>query len=243
MARRATSTALSDPRGTPRGVADPLFAVVDVETSGLSVRRHRILQIGLVTVAADGMPVDRWSTLVKLRWPFQRVGPTAVHGIRRRTLRGAPPLAEGLRDLASRVDGLVLTGHNIEFDAGFLERAAARSGLSLAFGQQVCTLRLSRALDPERELSHTLGDVAARYGVTIDRPHDALSDALATAAILPPLLDAHGVRLGGSAHDIRSALVELEDALAAAAAERRRLWQQQHADAPIGHRGLSADET
>ena len=32
----------------------PPFAVVDLETSGFSMRRHRILQIGLVTVDAEG---------------------------------------------------------------------------------------------------------------------------------------------------------------------------------------------
>ena len=42
----------------------PRFAVVDVETSGLSQRRHRILQIGAVLVEADGTELDRWSTLV-----------------------------------------------------------------------------------------------------------------------------------------------------------------------------------
>lgn len=203
-------------------MADPLFAVVDVETSGLSVRRHHILQIGLVVVAADGSVVDRWSTLARLRWPFQRVGPTSVHGIRRRTLRGAPRLAECLHTLVGRVEGLVLVGHNIEFDAAFIRRAAQRCRVPWPFEQQVCTLALSRALDPEHELSHTLSDVAARYGATIDRPHDALSDASATAAILPPLLQAHGVRLNGSAADVRAALVELDRSLAAAADERRR---------------------
>ena len=63
----------------------PHFAVVDLETSGLSTRWHRILQIGMVTVEADGTVVDEWSTLVKMRWPLQRVGPTHVHGITRRT--------------------------------------------------------------------------------------------------------------------------------------------------------------
>src|SRR6056297_2345408 len=54
------------------GVALPHFAVVDLETSGFSMRRHRILQIGLVTVDGDGTVIDEWSSLVKLRWPLQR---------------------------------------------------------------------------------------------------------------------------------------------------------------------------
>ena len=155
----------------------PRFAVVDVETSGLSSRRHRILQIGLVTVDADGTVVDQWSTLVRLPWPWSRVGPRRVHGITRRTLRGAPRATEALAELRRRLDGAVFTAHNVEFDAAFIEQAASRSGVPLSLGRRLCTLQLSRRLDPDRQLTHGLADVCARYDVPLERPHDALADA------------------------------------------------------------------
>ena len=86
----------------------PRFCVVDLETSGLSTRRHRIVQLGLVVVDA-GAIVDQWSTLVRLRWPFQRVGPRHVHGISRSDLRGAPALGDVLGELHRRLDGGVFT--------------------------------------------------------------------------------------------------------------------------------------
>jgi DNA polymerase-3 subunit epsilon len=52
---------------------------------------------------------------------------------------------------------------------------------------------MSRRLDPDREQSHRLADVCERYGVSLERPHDALADAEATAAVLPHLLRAHHV--------------------------------------------------
>jgi DNA polymerase III subunit epsilon len=175
----------------------PPFAVVDLETSGLSSRRHRMLQIGLVVVTADGTVVDRWSSLVKLRWPLQRVGPTDIHGITRATLRDAPRLAGVLDELGERLDGALFTAHNAEFDGAFLARAIRRrpptDPLRRCLSVRLCTLRMSRRLDPARELSHRLGDVCERYGVALERPHDALADAEATAAILPHLLRAHGV--------------------------------------------------
>lgn len=179
----------------------PRFAVVDLETSGFSMRRHRILQIGLVVVDADGTVHDEWSSLVKLRWPLQRVGPTDVHHISRATLRGAPALDDVLRQLGRRLDGAVLTAHNAAFDAGFLVRATRRrTGDALVRGsadRALCTLRMSRRLDPDRQLSHRLSDVAERYGVALDRPHDALADATATAAVLPHLLEAHAIEEPG----------------------------------------------
>jgi DNA polymerase-3 subunit epsilon len=175
----------------------PTFAVVDLETSGLSMRRHRVLQIGLVIVQADGTVLDEWSSFVKLRWPLQRVGPTEIHGITRQTLRRAPALADTLDELGARLDGSLFTAHNAAFDAGFLDRAGrhrpATDPLRRSLDPALCTLRMSRRLDPEREQSHRLADVCARYGVPLERPHDALGDALATAAVLPHLLAAHGV--------------------------------------------------
>ncbi|MDQ3738833.1 MAG: 3'-5' exonuclease [Actinomycetota bacterium] len=185
-------------------MADPIFAVVDVETSGLSTRRHRILQIGVVTVAADGTVVDRWCSLVKLRWRFARLGPTRIHGLRRRQLRHAPTIEDAMDDVSRLVAGRILVGHNLAFDSEFLERAARRSCSSLDVSGRLCTMWLSRWLDPERAETHRLTDLCARYGVALDRPHDALADALATAQVLPHLLDAHGVDLASSGDPVSS---------------------------------------
>lgn len=181
-----------DARSAGARFADARFAVVDVETSGLSVRRHRILQVAVVTVEG-GTVVDEWSSLVRLRWPLQRVGPRRIHGIGRADLRHAPARDEVLAELAARLDGAIFTAHNAEFDWAFVERAARRAGVPIPPAPRLCTLRLSRRLDPERALSHRLGDIGARYGVANERPHDALHDARVTAAILPHLLAAHGV--------------------------------------------------
>ena len=171
----------------------PRFAVVDLETSGLRPGRDRVLQIGVVTVEADGAVVDTWSTLVRLRWPWSRVGPTHIHGLTRRHLRGATRPDEAFAELAQRLDGAVFTAHNAAFDAAFVERWSRHHGSPIHIEQRLCTLDLSRRLDPERQLAHGLADVCLRYDVSLVDHHDALADATATAAVLPHLLAAHGV--------------------------------------------------
>lgn len=170
------------------------FAVVDVETSGLSMRRHHVLQIGVVVVDGDGAVQDRWSSLVapRSRW-FYRVGPTSLHGIHRAELRHAPPAPQVLGELAARLSGARFVAHNAPFDIGFLEKAARRHGVRMPILDPLCTLRMSRALDPDQRLRHRLSDLCDRYGVELVRPHDALADADATAAVLPHLLRAYGV--------------------------------------------------
>jgi DNA polymerase-3 subunit epsilon len=178
-------------------MALPNFAVIDVETSGLDTRRHRVLQLAVVTIDADGTLLDEWDTFVKLRWPLARVGPTHIHGITRPMLKQAPKIGAVLEELDQRIGDSLFVAHNARFDGEFLLNAARRSGsnssLPNTLQRRLCTLRMSRRLDPERARSHRLTDLCDRYGVTLDRPHEARSDALATAAVLPHLLHAHGI--------------------------------------------------
>jgi DNA polymerase-3 subunit epsilon len=171
----------------------PRFAVVDVETSGLRPHRDHVLQIAVVVVEADGTIVDRWSTLIRPRRWWHRVGPRHIHGITRRALRSAPRANEAYAELARRIGDGVVTAHNARFDAEFIERAASRAGVVLRLDRFVCTLDLSRRLDPDRQQYHGLADLCTRYGVVLNGHHDALVDATATAAVLPYLLQANGV--------------------------------------------------
>jgi DNA polymerase III epsilon subunit-like protein len=182
------------------------FAVVDVETSGLSVQRHRILQVGVVVVDGTGAVIDRWASIVRPRRRFlHRVGPTRLHGIHRRDVRGAPLLTDVMQRLATTIDGAVFVAHNAEFDLAFLRKAATEAGAPFPVEQSLCTLGLSRRLDPGRTMSHRLGSICERYDVALVRPHDALADADATAAVLPHLLAAHGITSG---QQIRDQLVD-----------------------------------
>ena len=170
------------------------FAVVDVEMSGLSLRRHHVLQVGLVVVDGNGRVLDRWSSLVapRRRWWF-RVGPVGIHGIRRQMVRSAPPGNEVLTELVGRLGDAHFVAHNAVFDAEFLRKAGKTHGVDIAIVDPLCTLTMSRRLDPDHQLSHRLSDLCARYGIDLVRPHDALADADATAAVLPHLLRAHGI--------------------------------------------------
>lgn len=168
------------------------FAVIDVETSGLSARWHRVLQIAVVTTDGSGNIQRRWSSYIRRR--YLPVGPTAIHGLTRAKLRNAPRFADVVSELVGELDGAILVAHNVRFDWAFLRRSMLRAGYRPPDVRRFCTLELSRSLDPDRALRHRLGDLCERYQVPLDNAHDALADASATAAVLPHLLTA----LGGS---------------------------------------------
>lgn len=170
------------------------FAVVDTETTGLSTDDDRILQIGVVVVRGNGSIEREFATYLKrLGWGFGHVGAYHVHGITRRKLRSGMKPRNALDALNELIEGCIFTAHNARFDLGFLGADATRLGVPLKVNGPLCTLNLSRRLDPGRTMSHKLRDVGARYGKSTDRPHDALADALLTAAVLPNLLAAHGI--------------------------------------------------
>ena len=175
-------------------IRDVRFAVVDTETTGLSPDDDRVLQIGVVVVRGDGTVEHEFVTYLKrLGWGLGHVGAFHVHGITRRQLRGGMKPHEALDMLNVLIGGCVFTAHNAKFDLGFLRADATRLEVPLRVTGPLCTLNLSRKLDPGRTMSHKLRDVAARLGKSTDRPHDALADAQLTAAVLPSLLAAHGI--------------------------------------------------
>lgn len=170
------------------------FAVVDTETTGLSSDNDRLLQIGVVVVRADGHIENQFATHIKRRFLKPgHLGAHFVHGITRCDLRNGIHISEALLAMQEMIEGCVFTAHNAQFDLGFLRAEAKRAKVSLAIDAPICTLKMSRSLDPKLTMSHKLSEIAKRYGVVNSRAHDALADAQVTAAVLPRLLGELGI--------------------------------------------------
>jgi DNA polymerase-3 subunit epsilon len=154
----------------------PRLAFVDVETTGSSPARERVTEIGIVRVDVDGdaVRVDEWSTLVNPGLPI----PPDVQwltGITNAMVRAAPRFADVAQELIDRLDGAIFVAHNARFDYSFLRAEFGRAGLAFN-AKTLCTVRLSRALDPERS-SHTLDALVDRFSLSGEQRHRALGDA------------------------------------------------------------------
>lgn len=177
-----------------KSLEDIRFAVVDTETTGLSGTDDYVLQLGVVISRSDGTIDEQYETFVRRNfWKPGRLGAFKVHGITRGNLRRGIAPIEMLERLNSYLVNTVFVAHNAKFDIAFLTGEANRAKTSIKLNGPLDTLKLSRALDPKRSLSHRLGDVTARYNVVVTRPHDALADALGTAMVLPHLLRSHNI--------------------------------------------------
>lgn len=175
---------LAAPSSVQLGVTP--FAVVDVETTGFSPRLHdRTLEVAVVRLAPNGALEDEYVTLLN---PGRDMGATDVHGLTAADICEAPSFAEVVGDVAVRLDGAILVGHNVRFDLSFLVAECSRAGHSLPAMPALCTLRLAYLLQPGLA-SRRLADCCASAGIRLDGAHSALGDARATAQLLVAYLD------------------------------------------------------
>jgi DNA polymerase III epsilon subunit family exonuclease len=207
LARRLVASALGlgeaglpeplDLRALPRlaagaAAALPLDAaewiVVDLETTGLAADACTILEIGAVRVAGLRR-VERFQTLVDPGGPIPpRI--TALTGIDRTLVDGAPPLARAIRAFHewAGAGAPPFVAHNASFDERFVRRALAAHALPDWSGPVVCTRKLARRLLPELR-RYDLDSLAARFGIANHARHRALGDAEAAARALVELLE------------------------------------------------------
>jgi DNA polymerase-3 subunit epsilon len=160
------------------------WAVVDVETTGFRPGQARIVSVAALAVGDDGNLEGSFSTLLD---PGVDPGPTHVHGLTTEMLEGQPTFADIVADLVDVLAGRTLVAHNVAFDYSFLAAEAELVGAELPIDTAMCTVELSRRLRLGVE-NLRLETLAAHWGVTQMRPHDALDDALVLAQILKPAL-------------------------------------------------------
>ena len=172
----------------PRPVATPPrhgYAVVDVETTGLSPRHDRVVSVGVVLLNPSGEVEHEWGTLVD---PCGPVGPTYIHGIRDEDVVGAPRFEDLVQPLIGLLQGRALAGHNVSFDANFLKYEFGRAGWGWPSVPTFCTQRESMYFLPHLD-RRRLVDCCWACDIVIDGSHTALGDARATARLLATYLD------------------------------------------------------
>ncbi|GAB78768.1 DNA polymerase III, epsilon subunit [Austwickia chelonae] len=167
---------------------DGPYAVVDLETTGLSPRRgDRIVEIAIARVDRYGNIEDEFATLIR---PDDRdTGPVFVHGITRDAVARAPRFAEVADDVLARLDGAVVVAHNASFEEAFLHAEFTAAGYQGLAMPALCTLWLGQRTF--HAANFTLGTLAQQAGIPLVDKHTALGDVRAVSRLLPRMLDRH----------------------------------------------------
>ena len=155
------------------------FVVFDLETTGLSPEKNRIIEIGAVRVER-GEIVDRFSAFVnpEVPIPFEI---EKLTGINDAMVIDAPKIEEILPKFLDFCGEAALVGHNAAFDVSFVAHNAARLGIP--FSPTVLdTVTLAQHLLPNLN-RYKLDTVAKALNVSLENHHRAVDDAGATAEI------------------------------------------------------------
>lgn len=158
---------------------DDTYVVFDIETTGFSSIRDRIIEIGAVKVTG-GKIVDKFSTFVNPERPIP-FEITNLTGITDEMVMSYPNIEVILPQFLEFVGDSVLAAHNAGFDVGFIEQNCRNLGLDDRFAY-LDTVALARVLLPALS-KYKLNVVAKALNISLENHHRAVDDAGATAEI------------------------------------------------------------
>lgn len=155
------------------------FVVIDVETTGLSPKQDRILEIALLEFS-DGKIVSEYVTRFNPEGP---VGATDIHGITEADVIDSPKFVDCAKAILSFIDGKTLVAHNARFDLAFLRNELLYAGFEVSWLPAICTFEASRYYFPNLE-RRKLIDCCSEAEITLSDAHSALGDARATGELM-----------------------------------------------------------
>ena len=158
---------------------DHTCVVFDIETTGFSPLKNKIIEIGAVKVE-NGKIVDRFSTFVnpEVPIPFEIEKLTSISD---NMVLGAPKIEEVLPKFLEFCSDAVMVAHNASFDMSFIRHNAMLQGKS--FEPTVLdTVSMARFLLPNLN-RFKLDTVAKELRISLENHHRAVDDAGATAEI------------------------------------------------------------
>lgn len=161
-----------------------MYAIVDIETTGLSPKRERITEIAIIL--HDGLQiVDSFSSLVQPEKHIP-VNVARLTGIDNEMVKDAPKFWEIAKKIVLLTQGCIFVAHNVNFDYHFIKAEFASLGYEFN-REKLCTVQLSRKLVPGLP-SYSLGHLASFFSIPNEARHRAAGDAKATALLLQKLL-------------------------------------------------------
>ncbi len=164
---------------------DDPYVVFDIETTGFSPEKNRIIEIGAVKVEG-GRITDRFSTFVNPDEPI----PFEIEqltGIDDSMVLDAPRIDAVLPQFLGFCEGCALVAHNASFDVSFISYQAKAQGIPFA-PTVLDTVALARQLLPNLN-RFKLDTVAKALNISLENHHRAVDDAGATAEIFVKFIE------------------------------------------------------
>ncbi|MGF1535907.1 MAG: PolC-type DNA polymerase III [Elainellaceae cyanobacterium] len=171
-----------------RRLANGLFVVVDLETTGGDCQRDRITEVSVLRASLKSGIQEQKTHLIN---PGVDIPEKIVHltGITPEMVADQPTAEQVLPQCRAWLERGVLVGHNIAFDYGFLRAAFARQGRPFhkSSALQLCTVQMARLMLADLP-SRRLPKLVKHFKFDVGASHRAAADAQACWMLLEMLL-------------------------------------------------------
>lgn len=179
------------------------YCSLDIETTGFDPLTEEILEVGFVFFEATAKgfkATEEWTQVFR---PHKAVSPKilGLTGITQGELDKAPEFGEFAGFLQQKLGEAVIVGHNIAFDAKFLES----KGLKLS-GKLLDTMDLVQWLLPTHH-SYNLENLMHYFRIAHKDAHRALADAKAALQVLGKLMGIYS----GLKSELRKKILEITE--------------------------------
>jgi DNA polymerase III epsilon subunit family exonuclease len=168
------------------------FAFIDIETTGLNVLKHEIIEFGCVLSTPGGDLIEEFELKIKPEH-IEDADPVSlkVNHYDVKDWEGALGLEEAIKIITEKTKDCIMVGHNVSFDSLFLEYAFAKMQIANTMHyHKLDTISMAWAkLHNEPDVEHfSLREMCLRFGIKNERAHTALSDARATFELYKKLM-------------------------------------------------------
>ena len=171
------------------------FVFFDLETTGLSPRGCRIIEMAALRVGEAGAIAGSFQALVRINQSLPYFI-TKLTGITNAMLARGERIESVFPRFCEFVGDLPLVAYNASFDMGFLRAEAARQKIRLG-NTPVCALAVTRARVPGLS-SYKLKMVAEHFGIQERQTHRALDDCVMGLRVFAEAMRAPKVQAASS---------------------------------------------
>ena len=168
------------------------LAFIDIETTGINVLKHEIIEIGCVLTDKDLNIMGEFEFKIKPKL-IENADPVAlkVNHYNEKDWQNALGEKEALEILLEKVKGCTMVGQNVAFDAGFLDYVFSKNNLENTMHyHKLDTISIAWAkMHDDEDVEHfSLREMCKRFDIINENPHSALSDARATYELYKKLM-------------------------------------------------------
>ena len=168
------------------------LAFIDIETTGLNIIKHEIIEIGCILTSPDFNIIEEFELKIKPEH-IENADKVAlkVNRYDEALWANAHTLPRAMKILSKKLKDFIMVGHNVAFDAGFLEHAFTETEVENTMHyHKLDTISIAWAkLHREPDFDHfSLRELCVRFGIKNARSHTALSDARATFELYKKLM-------------------------------------------------------